>query len=444
MYESFSPPRIYVCSSIAADPDAQARADRILTAYPDSEIVRFDREDLGEVILRYGLGGKRPRMGVKDVGPPSLFLTVARFSGPDEASPDVEAICAQIPDVDKRMVMFLLGLYPWHGVWLGGLKHEGRTAMGSDMVCRPAWRLNTMLGCPHHCVYCHFGELIPMYVNMADYCRRLAELMAANPWQTTYLYDDASEALFPEPALGAIEGMIGCCRQFPDRHLVIHTKSANVDFLRELDHQGRCTMTWSLTSSFQSREAEPFSATMEQRIDAARKCASWGYPVRIKFKPIVPFTGWRDHAREMIRDVLSVKLDNISLFTIAWMDVDELKACFAVDQLDPDFLRAAEEAREDMEKRSVRPYPHHVRAEIYRFYIEQIRALNPDVPITLCTEALDMWEEMAPLVGQKPRSFVCGCGPMTAPGLRCLTADPWRDVKPVSVWDESRDRAGQQ
>jgi len=175
---------------------------------------------------------------------------------------------------------------------------------------------------------------------------------------------------------------------------------------------------------------------MEERIEAARKCASWGYPVRVKFKPIVPFTGWREHAREMIREILSVKLDNISLFTIAWMGVDELKACFPVDLLDPEYLRAAEEAKDVMKTRSVRPYPHAVRAEIYRFYIEQIRAIDPDVPITLCTEAVDMWEEMAPLVGQKPESFVCGCGPMTVPGLRCLAANPWSDVKPVSVWDE--------
>ena len=435
MYESFSPPRIYVCNDILTDPDAQTRADRILAAYPDSEIVPFDREGVGDLILRHGLGDKRPRMGIRDVGPPSLFLTLAQFTGPDENNEEVQAILARNPAVDRRMVLFLLGLYPWHGVWLGGLKHEGRITMGGDMVCRPAWRLNTMLGCPHHCVYCAFGELIPMYVNMGAYCERLVNLMAANPWQQTYLYDDAAEALFPEPALGAIEGMIECCKQFPDRHLVIHTKSANVDFLRDLDHQGRCTMTWSLTSSLQSREAEPFSATMEERVEAARKCASWGYPVRIKFKPIVPFAGWREHAREMIRQILSVKLDNISLFTIAWMDVDDLKTCFPVELLDQGFLKAAEDAKEEMKTRSVKPYPHHVRAEIYRFYIQEIRAINPDVPITLCTEAPDMWEELAPLVGQKPRDFVCGCGPMTSPGLGCLRADPWRDVKPVSVWD---------
>ena len=435
MYDSISPPRIFFCNDVHQDSDALRRAERIIAGFPNSEIIRFDQRDLGDVMVRYGIGAKRLRMGMRDPGDPDLFLTCARFTCPDGQSPEVRAICDRIEGADERMVMFLLGQYPWHPVWLGGSKLDGKIAMSADMVCRPAWRLNTMLGCPHHCVYCHFGAIIPMYVNMKEYCRHLTRLMEANPWQHVYLYDDAAEALFPEPELGAIEGFIRCCQQFPDRYLVIHTKSANVDFLESLDHQGRCTMTWSLTSAFQSREAERLSATMEERIEAARKCVSWGYPARVKFKPIVPFKGWRDHGREMIRQLLTtVKLDNISLFTIAWMDVDGLRACFDADMLDPDFLAEAEKAKDEMASRSTKPYPHHVRAEIYRFYLDEIRKHDPNVPVTLCTEALDMWDEMAPLLGQKPDNFVCGCGPMTIPGRRCLPAHPWNDPKPVAVW----------
>ena len=436
MYDTISPPRIFVCNDVNEDPDARARVERIMAAYPESEVVRYDRKDLLDLMLKHGIGSRRLRMGMRDVGTPDLLLTCARFTGPDPEAPEVKAITARIPQADERMAMFLCGLYPWHAVWLGGKDHKGKIAMGKDMVCRPAWRLNAMLGCPHHCVYCHFGEIIPTYVNIKGYCRHLLKLMEANPWQKTYLYDDAAEALFPEPELGAVEEFINCCKQFPDRHLVIHTKSANVDFLESLDHQGRCIMTWSLTSQLQSTAAERLSATMEERIEAARKVVSWGYPTRVKFKPIVPFRGWRDHAREMIHKLLTtVKLDNISLFTIAWMDVDELKACFDADMLDPDFLAEAEKAKEEMASRSTKPFPHHVRAEIYRFYFDEIRKHDKHVPITLCTEALDMWQEMGPMLGQKPSNFVCGCGPMTIPGLTCLHAHPWQDPKPVSVWD---------
>ena len=434
MYTHFTPRRIFFCDDIDRDRDALSRAERIMAGYPASEVIRLDQASLADVMLEHGLGAKRPRMGIKDVGDPDLFLTVARFTDPEAAAGEVSAVSERIDGADERMVKFLLGHLPWHGVWLGGPKHEGKIAMGADMVCRPAWRLNTMLGCPHHCVYCHFGEVIPMYVNIGEYCRHLAPLMEANSWQKVYLYDDAAEALFPEPELGAVQAFIECCQQFPDRHLVIHTKSANVDFLESIDHRGRCIMTWSLTSATQSRVAERLSATMEERVEAARKCAAWGYPVRFKFKPIVPFKNWRDHAREMVRAAMTVKLDNVSLFTIAWMDVDELKACFPVDLLDPDFLAEAEGAKEEMATRSVRPYPHHVRAEVYRFYVDEIRKHDANIPITLCTEALDMWEEMGPLLGQKPGDFVCGCGPMTVPGLKSLQAHPWNDPQPVSVW----------
>lgn len=434
MYTHFAPSRIFFCNDIDDAPDALSRAERLMAAYPNSEVIRFDQANLAEVMLEHGLGVKRPRMGMKDVGDPDLFLTVARFTDPEADAPEVSAICERIGSADDRMVKFLLGHLPWHDVWLGGPKHDGKIAMGKDQVCRPAWRLNAMLGCPHHCVYCHFGELIPLYVNIGEYCRHLTPLMEANSWQKVYLYDDAAEALFPEPELGAIQAFIECCQQFPDRYLVIHTKSANVDFLESLDHRGRCIMTWSLTSATQSRETERLSATMEERVEAARKCASWGYPVRLKFKPIVPLKDWRDHAREMVREAMTVDLDNVSLFTIAWMDVDELKACFPVDLLDPDFLAEAEQAKEEMASRSVRPYPHHVRAEIYRFYVDEIRKHRPHLPITLCTEALDMWEELGPLLGQKPGDFVCGCGPMTIPGLKRLRAHPWNDPRPVSTW----------
>lgn len=437
MYKTISPPRIFYCNEIDQDQDAVARAGRIMAGYPNSEVVRYDRKDLADVLRRHGLGAKRPRMGMGDVGDPALALTCARFTDPEKSADEIKAVCGAIEGVEEPLVRFLLGYHAWHGVWLGGPKHQGKIEMSPDSVCRPAFRLNAMYGCPHHCVYCHFGAIIPMYVNVRQYCDHLAPLMEANPWQKVYLYDDASEALFPEPELGAVEELVKCCQRFRGRYLVIHTKSANVDFLKSLDHKGRCIMTWSLTSGIQSRVTERLSGTMDERIEAARKCSSWGFPVRFKFKPIVPFKDWRESGREMVRKAMTVDLDNVSLFTIAWMGVDELKACFPVDQLDPDFLREAEQAKEAMEKRAVRPYPHHVRAEIYRFYIEEIRKYKPDIPITLCTEATDMWEEFAPLLNRKPENFVCGCGPMTVPGLKRIPKNPWKTPKPVSIWAES-------
>ena len=86
-----------------------------------------------------------------------------------------------------------------------------------------------------------------------------------------------------------------------DRYFIIHTKSANVDFLRTVDHRGHTIPCWSLAARTQSTEMEALSGTTEQRIEAAAKCQDWGLPVRFKFKPFIPVRGWREEAREMIR-----------------------------------------------------------------------------------------------------------------------------------------------
>ena len=60
MYSTISPRRIFYCNEIDRNEDALARAKRIMAAYPDSEVLRFDRRDLADVMRRYGLGRQRP------------------------------------------------------------------------------------------------------------------------------------------------------------------------------------------------------------------------------------------------------------------------------------------------------------------------------------------------------------------------------------------------
>ena len=60
MYDTVSPPRIFYCNDIDRDEDALARAARIMAGYPGSEVLRFDRRDLADVMRRYGLGRQRP------------------------------------------------------------------------------------------------------------------------------------------------------------------------------------------------------------------------------------------------------------------------------------------------------------------------------------------------------------------------------------------------
>jgi len=265
-------------------------------------------------------------------------------------------------------------------------------------------------------------------LNMTEYLQRLDRLMEATPWQLTYLVDDASDVLVYEPELNLFSAMVRFFGAKKDRYLVAHTKSANVDFLQSLPHRGKTIMCYSLSARTQSAQLEKKAGTTDERIAAARKCQAWGMPIRFKFKPIIPVRDWRDEAREMIRQVFDqTKPDNLSMTCLMWMGFEELASCMDLDLLDPKFVDAARQAAEAGWKEGrLRPFPHAVRREIYEFYHREIRAIDAEVPLTLSTESLDMWRDLGPLLGVRPHTYVCGCGPCAVPGMKRLGQNPWQ------------------
>ena len=76
-----------------------------------------------------------------------------------------------------------------------------------------------------------------------------------------------------------------------------------------------------------------------------------------------------------------------------------------------------------IQQRPSAPFPHRVRAEIYNFYIDEIRKADPEIPISLSTESAEMWETLGPKLGFTPYNYVCGCGPQCVPGLKKLGKD---------------------
>jgi len=115
-----------------------------------------------------------------------------------------------------------------------------------------------------------------------------------------------------------------------------------------------------------------------------------------------------------------------------------LKACFPLELLDPGFVEAAEQAAEEMRGVRVAPFPHAVREEIYRHHLRAIRQRHANVPVTICTESLEMWRAMRVDLGITHTSYVCGCGAGATPNLESLATSPWQDARAAETWDGRR------
>ncbi|MEN6546093.1 MAG: spore photoproduct lyase family protein [Armatimonadia bacterium] len=430
MYE-LRPPSIVVFQDVLDDPAMAPVYERLRAAVPADTPVHIVTDDtLPDLVAEQDWPQKCVRMGMPPPAEdPILVVGKMRWDG---KWPELqERLKAQAPNVPLSMFH---KLYGYDAFSYASFCTDGKTSPKAFGMCRPAWRLHLSWGCPHKCFYCGCTGAMTAMANLDEYRAKLAELVEKNPWELCWLYDDDAEALALEPEYGGMKMLVEYFGTTPDRYLTVHTKSANVDFLEDLDHRGHTILTWSLTGATQSTLMEAQSGSMVERIEAAAKTQQWGYTPRFKFKPIVPVLNWRDELAEMIKLVFErTRPDNITLFTLAWMVYPDLIKLADTSLLDPWALGEAEKAAEEMATSRVGPFPHHVRKAIYEFALDEIHRYDKEVPVALSTESLEMWRDLGPRLGVDPTNYVCGCGPTAIPGLRKLPADPFKAAQPVGL-----------
>jgi hypothetical protein len=184
---------------------------------------------------------------------------------------------------------------------------------------------------------------------------------------------------------------------------------------------------WSVTCEAGAREIATGTGRALDRIEGARTCQELGIPVRYKFKPIIPVRNWREEYAWIIEEMFKqTSPESVGFCLYIWNDYETMIDTIGPDLLDPACLEAAREARDEMEGARTGPFPHELRKEIYRFFIREVRRWDGDVPLYVCTETREMWDELKDQLGQDPRRYVCGCSSVAAPGGRLALCPGFR------------------
>ncbi|MEW6356504.1 MAG: spore photoproduct lyase family protein [Planctomycetota bacterium] len=299
----------------------------------------------------------------------------------------------------------------------------------SRTVCWPSKFLGSVAGCPHGCVYCgdgRGGKALVIALNVREYVDQvLRPILDDNPWQRCFLMIGmGADMATLEPEYGLYEDFLNLLSKYEDRYAYFHTNGDHVDWVERLTHRERLIGVWSLCSNEAAAVLEPCAPPASSRIDAMAKLNRWGVPVRVKMKPVLPVRGWQESYANCIKELLTtVKPETLGFTCLIWNSFEQLQKMLDTNLLDPTFIEAARNAQEEMKDSRHGPFPHSKRAETYRFLIREARKHAPKLPLFLSTETNEMWEELAPELGQKGRKFFCGCNPIQGPGPRFLKSD---------------------
>ncbi|MBM4044281.1 MAG: hypothetical protein FJ279_04140 [Planctomycetes bacterium] len=314
---------------------------------------------------------------------------------------------------------------------------DGKGKRDKGSTCWSLYDLHSALGCFHKCSYCRRGRVTTLALNVEEFLEHVDGLMAKTPWQKVYRYDVETDCLILEPEYGMCRALVEHFADLEDRYIILFSKSDNVDFLLNLDHKGHTIMLWTLTTPLVSRRIEKGTPTTEERLAAARKCQQAGYPVRFKFKPIIPVANWRQEATDMLEKLFAaVQPDNLSMEMLFWYGdtVAQVKEMFDMSLFDPELIKLMEKREADgLVTDQMHPFPDEFRAEVYGHYIDEIRRISPDCRVSLCAETKAMWDILGPKLRMTGNSFVCNCGPICVPYMEAKQVGAAPDGKAVVV-----------
>lgn len=175
--------------------------------------------------------------------------------------------------------------------------------------CRPSadYQFSLSSSCPGHCEYCYLqttqGEkpYMKVFVNIDDILKVIQEHISINsPNITSFECGSITDPVALEHLSGNLKKTIEFFGESEKGRLRVITKFNNVDSFLDIDHNKHTKFRFSINTRDVINKFEHGTCSFEERLEAARKIASAGYPLGFIVAPIMIYDNWKSDYEELI------------------------------------------------------------------------------------------------------------------------------------------------
>jgi spore photoproduct lyase len=268
----------------------------------------------------------------------------------------------------------------------------------SHHICCGYHVINAMTNCPMDCSYCVLqgylnNPFLTLYTNWDDLLQEVDAFLSNNPGAFLRLgTGELSDSLVLDSIFPLSQVLVPFFAERKNGLLELKTKSAEVDHLLHLDHQGKTVVSWSLNPQELIEGEEMRTASLAERIDAAKRCQEAGYPIGFHFDPIIFFDGWEKGYQKTVFSLFN----EIDPKRVIWISLGgfryppELKGIAKERFVNTRIFLGELFPGKDGKFR----YFKEIRIEMYQKMVEWLRDVYPDLFIYLCMESREVWKEV--------------------------------------------------
>ncbi len=283
-----------------------------------------------------------------------------------------------------------------HLKYFQGKSIKACPGFSDNLVCCNYFTLDLIENCPFECTYCILQAflnkpVITVHANLEDMLMQVRQRTSSQP-ETFFRIGtgEHSDSLALDKTLGINQHIIKFFAALPNALLELKTKSNQVEHLLELPHGGKTVISWSVNPQVIITKEELKTATLDERLKAARMASDAGYKVAFHFDPMIDYPDWEKGYQGLVEQIF----DNISPDRIAWVSLGTLRYISSlksiVDVRFPnsrvflgEFVPAIDGKMRYLKK---------IRQRLYRNVQQKIQKLAPDVPTYLCMESSPLWK----------------------------------------------------
>jgi len=168
-----------------------------------------------------------------------------------------------------------------------------------------------MLNCLYDCRYCFLQGMYQsanyvLFVNFEDYQQQIKQICqdaGSEPVHFFSGYDCDSLAL--EPVTHFAENFLPFFAEIPNAWVELRTKSTQIRSLLNRTPFERCIVAFSLSPDEIATKVEDKAPSLQRRLDALCKLQDRGWPIGLRFDPLIFQTGYQQQYKDLFEQVFS-------------------------------------------------------------------------------------------------------------------------------------------
>ena len=264
------------------------------------------------------------------------------------------------------------------------------------LTCCNYFVLNLGLQCDMNCSYCYLQDFIntpvlTIYANInraIDELRELAKTCDKHSLRVGT--GEVIDSLSLDPITRYSEKLIRFFKEVPHWKLEFKTKSNFVDHFLNEPHIGNVITSWSINPQSIIEHEEFGTASLQERLEAARKCADKGFPIAFHIDPMIWHPNWKKNYSTLVNQLISLfsprELCTLSVGALRFQpeQKDIMRERFGMKS----FVNSAEMFRSGDGKLR---YDHNLRKEMFNHVLQSFKSHSKDWNIFLCMEFPETW-----------------------------------------------------